>query len=144
MRIVEAGARNDLGQLDAALLTLRDFGLDRASVQPWSARVWYAYADLLLAAGRADEAREWFLAAAGADQDGTTDADERLLELDGVEIITDDEDEYRRRAISSTRPSSTPWTRRPWTRPDGAGRTRPMRTRPPPTPKTSTNVDDDS
>ena len=63
-------------------------------MQPWSARVWYAYADLLLAAGRADEAREWFLAAAGADQDGTTDADERLLELDGVEIITDDEDEF--------------------------------------------------
>jgi tetratricopeptide (TPR) repeat protein len=93
MRIVEAGARRDLGQLDAALLTLEDLGLDRSSVQPWSARVWYAYADLLLAAGRGDEAREWFLAAAGADPDGATDADERLLELDGIEILTD-EDEY--------------------------------------------------
>ncbi len=93
MRIVEAGARRDLGQLDAALVTLQDFGLDQRAVQPWSARVWYAYADLLLAAGREDEARDWFLAAAGADPDGTTDADERLLELDGIEILTDDDDE---------------------------------------------------
>jgi tetratricopeptide (TPR) repeat protein len=93
MRIVEAGARRDLGQLDAALVTLQDFGLDPRSVRPWSARVWYAYADLLLAAGREDEARDWFLAAAGADPDGTTDADERLLELDGIEILTDEDDE---------------------------------------------------
>ena len=93
MRMVEAGARHDLGQLDAALLTLQDFGLDRTSVQPWSARVWYAYADLLLAAERTDEAREWFLAAAGADRDGSTDADERLLELDGIEVL-DAEDDY--------------------------------------------------
>ena len=91
MRIVEAGARRDLGQLDAALVTLQDFGLDRRTVRPWSARVWYAYADLLLAAGREDEARDWFLAAAGADPDGTTDADERLLELDGIEILADEE-----------------------------------------------------
>ena len=92
MRIVEAGARRDLGQLDAALVTLQDFGLDQRSVRPWSGRVWYAYADLLLAAGREDEARDWFLAAAGADPDGTTDADERLLELDGIEILTEDDD----------------------------------------------------
>lgn len=92
MTIVEAGARRDLGQLDAALLTLQDSGLDQRTVEPWSARVWYAYADLLLAAGREDEARDWFVAAAGADQDGSTDADERLLELDGIEILDDDED----------------------------------------------------
>jgi tetratricopeptide (TPR) repeat protein len=93
MRIVEAGARHDLGQLDAALLTLQDSGLDRTSTQPWSARVWYAYADLLLSAGREDEAREWFVAAAGADQDGSTDADERILQLDGIEVLTDGADE---------------------------------------------------
>jgi tetratricopeptide (TPR) repeat protein len=89
MRIVEAGARHDLGQLDAALLTLQDSGLDRTSTQPWSARVWYAYADLLLAADREDEAREWFRAAADADRDGSTDADERLLQLDGIEVLED-------------------------------------------------------
>ena len=93
MRIVEAGARHDLGQLDAALLTLQDFGLDRTATQPWSARVWYAYADLLLSAGREDEAREWFVAAAGADQDGSTDAGERVLQLDGIEVLTDEDDE---------------------------------------------------
>ena len=92
MRIVEAGARNDLGQLDAALLTLEDAGLVRTAVQPWSARVWYAYADLLLTAGRADEAREWFAAAASVDEDGATDADDRLLQLDGIEIFDAEDD----------------------------------------------------
>ena len=93
MRIVEAGARRDLGQLDAALVTLQGPGLDRRAVEPWSARLWYAFADLLLALGRTDEAREWFAAAAAADQDGGTDADERILELDGVLVLTDDEDD---------------------------------------------------
>ncbi len=93
LRIVEAGARRDLGQLDAALVTLQDSGLDRRTVEPWSARLWYAFADLLLALGRAEEAREWFAAAAAADQDGTTDADERILEIDGVEVLLDDLDD---------------------------------------------------
>jgi hypothetical protein len=93
MRIVEAGARRDLGQVDAALVTLQGVGLDRRSVEPWSARLWYAYADLLLALGREDEARDWFAAAAAADQDGSTDADERILELDGVEVVSDDDEE---------------------------------------------------
>ncbi|MFL6129741.1 MAG: hypothetical protein ACJ73E_11835 [Mycobacteriales bacterium] len=92
MRIVEAGARRDLGQLDAALITLQGTGLDRRAVEPWSARLWYAYADLLVALGREDEARDWFAAAAAVDQDGTTDADERVLELDGVAVLTDDEE----------------------------------------------------
>lgn len=91
LRIVEAGARRDLGQLDAALITLQDSGLDRRKVEPWSARLWYAFADLLAALGRTDEAREWFGAAAGADQDGSTGADERILELDGVEILLDED-----------------------------------------------------
>jgi tetratricopeptide (TPR) repeat protein len=93
MRIVEAGARRDLGQLDAALVTLQTAGLDRRAVEPWSARLWYAFADVLLALGREDEARDWFAAAASADPDGGTDADERVLELDGVEVLADEEDE---------------------------------------------------
>jgi tetratricopeptide (TPR) repeat protein len=91
MRIVEAGARRDQGQLDAALVTLQGAGLDRRRIEPWSPRLWYAYADTLLASGRVDEARDWFHAAATADDDGVTDADERLLELDGVQILADDE-----------------------------------------------------
>jgi tetratricopeptide (TPR) repeat protein len=90
LRIVEAGARHDLGQLDAALVVLQDKDLDRAVVRSWSARLWYAYADLLTEAGRADEARDWFVAAASVDTDGTTDAAERLLELDGITVYEDE------------------------------------------------------
>ena len=51
-----------------------------------SARLYYAYADALLDAGRDDEAREWFARAAGADTLGETDADERFDELDQFAI----------------------------------------------------------
>jgi hypothetical protein len=51
---------------------------------PWAARLRYAYAEALLTAGRGDEAREWFARAAEVDTDVTTDAAERLLDLDGV------------------------------------------------------------
>lgn len=82
MRIVAAGARRDLGQVDAALMTLRaGSDLDRSTVEDWTPRLWYAYADALLAADREQEAREWFLAAASVDDDGLTDAEERLAVL---------------------------------------------------------------
>jgi tetratricopeptide (TPR) repeat protein len=93
MAIVEAGARRDLGQLDAALVTLQRAGLDRRRVEPWSPRLWYAYADTLLAARRTEEARDWFVAATSADPEGETDAAERVLELDGVEILDEEYDE---------------------------------------------------
>ena len=41
--------------------------LTRGRLRPWSARLFYAYADALLAAGRADEARDAFARAAQAD-----------------------------------------------------------------------------
>lgn len=83
MRIVCAGARRDLGQLEAALMTLRaGTDLDPPTVEEWTPRLWYAYADTLLAAGQADAAREWFLAVAGVDEDGVTDAQERLAVLE--------------------------------------------------------------
>jgi tetratricopeptide (TPR) repeat protein len=93
LRIVEAGARRDLGQLDAALVTLQTADLDRRTVEPWTPRLWYAYADTLLALGRTDEARDWFVATASVDEDGSTDADERVLELDGVTVLESDEPE---------------------------------------------------
>jgi len=79
MLIVAAGARQDLGQLDAAVVMLGD-AADRARPRPWSARLWYAYAEALLAAGRTAEARTWFEATADVD-DGETDAEERLVSL---------------------------------------------------------------
>ncbi|CAM5559805.1 hypothetical protein SSPIM334S_00389 [Streptomyces spiroverticillatus] len=94
MRLVAAGARRDMGQIDAAIVTLQGPELGSNSVQPWTARLRYAYADALLTAGREDEAREWFAKAVEADKDGTTDASDRLAELDGVEFVDAlDEDE---------------------------------------------------
>ncbi|MGX6604713.1 tetratricopeptide repeat protein [Micromonosporaceae bacterium Da 78-11] len=91
--IVAAGARGDLGQNDAAVAMLQVKELTADEDADWAARLRYAYADSLLAAGRRDEAREWFARASAADVDQLTDAAERLLELDGVSIEGDDEDE---------------------------------------------------
>lgn len=93
--IVLAGARRDLGQAEAAVLHLQDPARRTAPGRPWAPRLWYAYADALLAAGREPEAHEWFGRAADVDQNGVTDADERLLELDGVifEDLDDGDDE---------------------------------------------------
>ncbi|NYI03355.1 tetratricopeptide (TPR) repeat protein [Allostreptomyces psammosilenae] len=85
MRLVAAGARTDMGQIDAAVVTLQCPELTSTAVRPWTARLRYAYADALLAAGREKEARDWFAKAADADRDGSTDAAERLAVLDGVE-----------------------------------------------------------
>ncbi|MEE1835915.1 hypothetical protein [Streptomyces sp. SP17KL33] len=96
MRLVAAGARRDMDQLDAAIVTLQSPELASNSVQPWTARLRYAYADALLAAGREGEAREWFAKAVEADKDGSTDASDRLAEMDGVEfmdVLVEDEDE---------------------------------------------------
>ncbi|MFM9553201.1 tetratricopeptide repeat protein [Streptomyces caniscabiei] len=96
MRLVAAGARRDMDQLDAAIVTLQSPELASNSVQPWTARLRYAYADALLAAGREDEAREWFAKAVEADKDGSTDASDRLAEMDGVEfmdVLVEDEAE---------------------------------------------------
>uniref|UniRef100_A0AAU3IDM3 Tetratricopeptide repeat protein n=1 Tax=Streptomyces sp. NBC_01393 TaxID=2903851 RepID=A0AAU3IDM3_9ACTN len=96
MRLVAAGARRDMGQLDAAIVTLQSPELASNSVQPWTARLRYAYADALLAAGREGEAREWFAKTVESDKDGSTDASDRLAELDGVEfvdVLVEDDDE---------------------------------------------------
>lgn len=90
--IVLAGARRDLGQQDAAVLALQDPARRTTDQRPWAARLWYAYADALLDAGRQDEAREWFGRAAEVDVDGRTDAGDRVLALDGVVLEDFDED----------------------------------------------------
>jgi hypothetical protein len=79
--IVVAGARRDLGQLDAALSVLARGGLDPDRPGPGSDRLWYAYADALESAGRRNEAAQWFAASAAVDVDGATDAAERAAEL---------------------------------------------------------------
>lgn len=83
LRIVGAGARRDMGQLDAAVVALQGPDLDSDAREPWVARLRYAYADNLLAAGRREDALRWFLAAADADDAEETDAAERAIELGG-------------------------------------------------------------
>ncbi|MFI1996618.1 Replicase polyprotein 1ab [Actinoplanes sp. NPDC020271] len=91
--IVAAGARGDLGQHDAAAAMLQVKELTGDDTAEWAARLRYAYADALLAGGRRDEAREWFVRAAAVDEDQLTDAAERILELDGVTIEGDDDED---------------------------------------------------
>ncbi|KAB2361812.1 hypothetical protein F9B16_45580 [Actinomadura montaniterrae] len=93
LRIVESGVRRDLGQYDAAVVTLQIPELRDRRLKPWSARLFYAYADALTEAGRGDEASDWFARAAAADRDGETDAAERYAELEGLHILDTEEDE---------------------------------------------------
>jgi tetratricopeptide (TPR) repeat protein len=86
LRIVESGIRRDQGLADAAVVVLQVPELTRGRLRPWSARLFYAYADALLAAGRTEEARDAFARAAAADAGGETDAADRLDELDGIEF----------------------------------------------------------
>ncbi len=83
LRIVVAGARMDLGQYDQAVVTLQTTDLDPSRTGSAAARLFYAYADALVAAGRTEEGLTWFLNAAAADLDGDTDAEERAAELTG-------------------------------------------------------------
>lgn len=70
--IVNAGARRDLDQPDAAVLLLEQ-GLKK---YPESPRLRYAFADALAAVGRSDESQLWFEKAADVDVEGETDAAE--------------------------------------------------------------------
>nr|WP_186338011.1 MULTISPECIES: hypothetical protein [Streptomyces] len=111
MRLVAAGARRDMDQLDAAIVTLQSSELASNSIQPWTARLRYAYADALLAVGREGEAREWFAKAVEADRDGSTDASDRLAEMDGVEFVDaldeDEEDSAEAEAEAQAEPKAT-------------------------------------
>ena len=95
LRIVESGIRRDQGLADAAVLALQVPELTDGKLRPWSARLFYAYGDALLAAGRREAAREAFARAVVADEDEQTDALARLDELDGVTVadLEDDEDD---------------------------------------------------
>jgi tetratricopeptide (TPR) repeat protein len=104
LRIVESGIRRDQGLADAAVLALQVPELTDGKLRPWSARLFYAYGDALLAAGRREAAREAFARAVVADEDEQTDALARLDELDGVTVADleeDDEDDELDAASSS-------------------------------------------
>ena len=84
MTIVEAGARRDMGQLDAALRVLEQAPLMNKSREPWVVRLRYAYADTLEAAGRPTEALTWFHRTDAIDAEELTDAAERASALESA------------------------------------------------------------
>jgi tetratricopeptide (TPR) repeat protein len=99
LRIVESGIRRDQGLGDAAVLVLQVQELRDGRTHPFSARLFYAYGEALLAAGRKDEARQAFGKAIEFDPEGETDAIDRLDEVDGVTVTVadledDDDDEF--------------------------------------------------
>ncbi len=95
LRIVESGIRRDQGFPEAGVVALQIPELNDDRKTPAAARLWYAYADALDDADRADEARYWFGKAAAADPDGLTDAADRVEEFDDlvVDDLADLEDE---------------------------------------------------
>ncbi|WP_018177514.1 HAD-IIA family hydrolase [Jongsikchunia kroppenstedtii] len=92
LRIVESGARLDLGEPEKAIVTLQTADLDPSRQGTEAARYFYAYAAALLAGGRRDDAITWFMNAAAADIDDETDAELRLTELaeDGASSFATD------------------------------------------------------
>jgi tetratricopeptide (TPR) repeat protein len=93
LHIVESGIRRDQGLPDAAVVALQLPELTEKRGRAGRVRLFYAYADALLDAGREEEAREWFGKAAAADSAGETDAADRVDELDEVlfEDLEDDD-----------------------------------------------------
>lgn len=84
MTIVEAGARRDMGQVDAALRVLELAPLQSKSRESWVVRLRYAYADALVAAGRTTDAVAWFHRTHAIDSDEITDAADRAAELEAT------------------------------------------------------------
>jgi hypothetical protein len=100
LRLVESGARHDLGELPAALLVLETAlggrptpgGLGRADLG--ELRLATAYADLLEEQGHEELAAEWFGAIAAADPDDLTGVSARFGddedEVDEVDEVDDE------------------------------------------------------
>lgn len=83
LTIVEAGARRDRGELDAALRTLEHAPITTKTRATWVARLRYAYADTLEEAGRLSDALTWFHRTEAIDSEEATDAGDRAAALEG-------------------------------------------------------------
>ena len=83
LEIVCSGALRDLGRSEEARVRLERCPELKAGVlTPASQRLWYAYAETLLATGESEQARRWFEQVATVDEDHETDAAERLARWD--------------------------------------------------------------
>ena len=81
LRIVVAGARRDLSEIDAAIATLtcQELKIDAAE---WAPRLRYALADAYEEKADRKNALNWFTKAAESDRDGVTDALNRIQLLE--------------------------------------------------------------
>ena len=95
LAIVAAGARTDLGQLDAAVAELEIPQLDINRAFSYSPRLFRAYANALSAVGREDEAATWQKQAVVAENALGLGVDE---EPDIVDLGWDEEEEAREEA----------------------------------------------
>lgn len=95
MLLVEAGARDDMGQSAEGMRLLKNAISTFRVPQEAQARLRYAYADMLERHGDANAARQWFLSAGKHDVDEALDAQQRIDALDGllIEADLDDEDD---------------------------------------------------
>ncbi|WP_341257365.1 MULTISPECIES: HAD-IIA family hydrolase [Gordonia] len=90
MLIVASGACLDLGQPERSVALLETGDLRPGRVGSDAARLFYAYASSLEAAGRRADALTWFQNAAAADVEDLTDAEFRLMDLTAVESESTD------------------------------------------------------
>ena len=89
MLIVKAGALIDLGDAAEAVRTFAAQDLTPGRTGTEAARLFFAYASALDAAGRRADAITWFQNAASADVDDETDAEFRLMDLlDGAASLS--------------------------------------------------------
>ena len=95
LAIVAAGARTDLGQLDAAVAELEIPQLDINRAFSYSPRLFRAYANALSAVGREEEAKKWQKQAVVAENALGLGVDE---EPDIVDLGWDEEEEAREEA----------------------------------------------
>ena len=95
LAIVAAGARRDLGQLDAAVAELEIPQLDMNRAFSYSPRLFRAYADALTAVGREAEADKWQKQAVVAENALGQGVDE---EPDIIDLGWDEEEEAREEA----------------------------------------------
>ncbi len=93
--IVEAGAREDLGQVKEGLRILKAFlsTMPRDMPEEAHARLAYAYGATLLRNQQPEEARGWFVVADDLDVRRELDAADQIGLLDGIDLDLDFEDE---------------------------------------------------
>ena len=85
LKIVESGARADLGEYDAAVVVLQIPELESSRRSPSLARLRFAYSEALKAAKRHSEAESWRTRAIAEDVDGS--AGVNTLDDEDLEVI---------------------------------------------------------